>query len=85
MSYATDIIAEDFESQINAVSDKWFDIRDELRNAKEGTHEYELLNAKAEALKVEYHLLQKLYRIQCHYNHLREHAEQMVRYFNGTH
>ena len=84
MSYATDLLKEDFEAQRDAVAEKWFDIRDEFRKAEKGTHEYELLEAKAEAVKTEYQYLEKLIRIQAHYNHLREHAEQMARYFNGN-
>lgn len=84
MSYATDLLKEDFEAQRDAVAEKWFDIRDAFRRAEKGTHEYELLEAKVEAIKTEYHYLEKLIRIQIHYNNLREHAEQMARYFNGN-
>lgn len=83
MSRATEILKEDFEAQLEELWEKMYPVLDALRNAEEGTHEYELLNLKKEALKTEYRYLEKLIRIQYHYNSLREHAEQMVRRLKG--
>ena len=85
MSYATEYLAEDFQAQRTALHKKYFALCDKLREAKEGTHEHEILTLKKDAIETEYRYLEKLISIQYHYGYLREHAEQMVRYFNGTH
>ena len=81
MSYASEYLAEDFEEKRDQVWEQLDDILDALRKVEKGTHEHELLKLKAEVLKTEYRYLEKLIRIQYHYNSLRQHAEQMVRYF----
>ena len=81
---AKELFAEDFSQRKHALWNEFFEVSDALSNAKEGTHEYEILTLKKQALRTEEMLLEKLERMQYHYNFVREHAEQLVRFFNGN-
>lgn len=84
MSYVTELFKLDYTQEKKELFKEMMPVCDALFKAQEGTHEYEILTLKKESLEIQYELLDKLEMMQRHYNFVKSHAEQMVRYFNGS-
>lgn len=81
---ANEILAQDLEARQTELWKEQWEVSCALDNAKEGTAEYRLLSYRKQALRREEKLINQLRAVQIKYNFLREHVDQLARYFNGN-